>query len=613
MSLQAATTKGGPTPAATRAEGGVLRRGCACGTNTAGGGECGPCRRKEKALQRRASGGHVDAPEIHGSVNEVLRSPGRPLDADTRAFMEPRFGHDFSHVRVHTDSRAAESARALDSLAYTVGRDLVFAAGQYAPGTTDGRRLLAHELAHVLQQGASARGESRSLQRQSVSKNTPRRPGSPPRPAPRPGTRECEDACHRDYEKCVPLRPNPLDPRCWNALQDCLRNRCGPGQTPGLPGLRGEPVIQSKLRVHSAGDVYEQEADRVAEQVVRAGVGPHAASSAGVKGFEAVGVGPSLQRQSNRDALTARLNQVRTRLAQLRAQLPRRDDAGEFAREREREALGREARRERERASANAVAPSVMGGAAVVNRFRNSLTVSRDGLNYTVRPNIQLSYLGLSDADARRRAAADIPRIEAAIRDVWQANITNGDYRGVALRFLPTVTLLPPGAQRANNNFLIEVRAPRRANPNDVFRDPSSTFGHLGVISLNPGHLQGSRVVVVAHEFGHLLGFGDTYQPTRARGGRWQSPWSLGRVDAAQSTDLFGVIDPVVLRRLQREGAARPQDAARQSGQARLWESDAITLLQNLGVEPPNRSRIPDSDEFDPEGDVEEVRREGQA
>jgi hypothetical protein len=86
-------------------------------------------------------------------VQEVLRTPGQPLDASSRAYFEPRFGQDFSGVRVHTDARAAQSARAVDALAYTVGQHIVFDAGQYAPGTPDGRRLLAHELAHVVQQG----------------------------------------------------------------------------------------------------------------------------------------------------------------------------------------------------------------------------------------------------------------------------------------------------------------------------------------------------------------------------------------------------------------------------------------------------------------------------
>jgi len=70
--------------------------------------------------------------------------------------MEPRFGHDFSDVRIHTDARAAESARAINALAYTVGRDVVFSAGQFAPNSGEGRKLIAHELTHVVQQQHAA-------------------------------------------------------------------------------------------------------------------------------------------------------------------------------------------------------------------------------------------------------------------------------------------------------------------------------------------------------------------------------------------------------------------------------------------------------------------------
>jgi hypothetical protein len=87
----------------------------------------------------------------------VLHTPGRPLDAATRAFMEPRLGGDFSRVRVHTDAQAGESARAVNALAYTVGRDIVFAAAQYAPTIAAGRSLLAHELIHTIQQRAVPR------------------------------------------------------------------------------------------------------------------------------------------------------------------------------------------------------------------------------------------------------------------------------------------------------------------------------------------------------------------------------------------------------------------------------------------------------------------------
>lgn len=91
----------------------------------------------------------VEAPAI---VHNVVRSAGSPLEAEPRRSMESRFGHDFSRVRVHTDARAAESARAVHALAYTFGTHVVFAPGRYAPATGEGQWLLAHELAHVLQQ-----------------------------------------------------------------------------------------------------------------------------------------------------------------------------------------------------------------------------------------------------------------------------------------------------------------------------------------------------------------------------------------------------------------------------------------------------------------------------
>ena len=96
-------------------------------------------------------------------VYDVLRSPGQPLDARARVMLERGFGHDFSRVRIHTDARAAESTRAVDALAYTVGSDVVFGAGKYAPGTADGQRLLAHEMTHVIQQAGAPAGAALTL------------------------------------------------------------------------------------------------------------------------------------------------------------------------------------------------------------------------------------------------------------------------------------------------------------------------------------------------------------------------------------------------------------------------------------------------------------------
>lgn len=149
-------TTGVSKPQASR----LLQRKCACGEHDAGlDGECAECRKKK--LQRRAGSlahshfkaeGGAHAPPV---VHEVLTSMGAPLDESLRRTMEARFGHDFSRVRIHTGARAAESAQAVNALAYTVGQDIVFDAGQFAPATRAGKRLLAHELAHTVQQSSA--------------------------------------------------------------------------------------------------------------------------------------------------------------------------------------------------------------------------------------------------------------------------------------------------------------------------------------------------------------------------------------------------------------------------------------------------------------------------
>ena len=148
-----------PAAAVSQKGAGLLQRKCACGESAGLSGSCKECDSR-KLLQRRAAGPATAVPPI---VHEVLRSSGRPLDAETRAFMEPRFGHDFSHVRVHNDAQAAESARKVNALAYTVGRDVVFGRGQYTPGTASGNRLLAHELTHVVQQHGTFPGDPNRL------------------------------------------------------------------------------------------------------------------------------------------------------------------------------------------------------------------------------------------------------------------------------------------------------------------------------------------------------------------------------------------------------------------------------------------------------------------
>ena len=122
-----------------------LQRRCVCarpGSDPSGCVMCGS--RPDQRSQSQAR--HL--------VDVVLQSPGQPLDGPTQAVVERRFGHDFSSVRVHTDGPAQESAGAVNALAYTAGHHVVFAASQYAPATSMGMQLLAHELTHVVQQSS---------------------------------------------------------------------------------------------------------------------------------------------------------------------------------------------------------------------------------------------------------------------------------------------------------------------------------------------------------------------------------------------------------------------------------------------------------------------------
>lgn len=129
----------------------VLQRKCACGDASGLGGDCDGC--SNEKLQRKAVGLN-DPTLVPPIVHKVLDSPSMPLDSSTRVFMEDRFGHDFSRVRIHSDTQAAESAKAVGAQAYTVGQHVVFGRDKYQGAF--GNKLLAHELAHVVQQRNAA-------------------------------------------------------------------------------------------------------------------------------------------------------------------------------------------------------------------------------------------------------------------------------------------------------------------------------------------------------------------------------------------------------------------------------------------------------------------------
>lgn len=121
--------------------------------------KCAKCNEdKERLLQTKKLPGQTPVTQnqdVQSIVSDVLNSPGQSLDSITRAFMELRFGQDFSRVRVHSGTAAERSAREVNANAYTAGHDIVFGAERFSPGTTEGRRLIAHELTHIVQQKGS--------------------------------------------------------------------------------------------------------------------------------------------------------------------------------------------------------------------------------------------------------------------------------------------------------------------------------------------------------------------------------------------------------------------------------------------------------------------------
>ena len=176
VSFQAKLTVSSPTDSAEQEADRVaeqvtgMREPRPQGAGACGGG-CASFQRKQSDQEddrmqiKNAPSNSSVLPTTPRGVHDVLNSPGDRLDPATRAFMEPRFGHDFSTVRVHRDARAAEAARSVNALAFTTGRDIVFAPGRYAPGTGHGDRLLAHELTHVVQQDGTNAGPPAAIQR----------------------------------------------------------------------------------------------------------------------------------------------------------------------------------------------------------------------------------------------------------------------------------------------------------------------------------------------------------------------------------------------------------------------------------------------------------------
>jgi hypothetical protein len=127
--------------------------------------KCSHCEEEEK-VRRKDNGNNSGGSEAPDIVNHAIRSSGQSLDNGTQSFMESRFGYNFSNVKIHTDALATKSAQSINALAYTSGNNIIFNEGQYSPGTERGKKLLAHELTHVVQQSPLI--QSSYIQRESI-------------------------------------------------------------------------------------------------------------------------------------------------------------------------------------------------------------------------------------------------------------------------------------------------------------------------------------------------------------------------------------------------------------------------------------------------------------
>lgn len=209
---------------------------------------------------KRAAVNNAPSVEAPPAVGAALSSAGRPLDPAARSFFESRFGRDFSGVRVHTDAGAAESASAVGALAYTVGRDVVFGAGRYSPDTQDGRRLLAHELSHVVQQDGLS-GTRGAVQTARLDVSTPGDAGEREADAAADAvmsgraTPRLTRAPHAVQRACGPTDLGTPAPDCapsdvgavgWQFL---FKVNCDE-LLPGEEANAGKPKAGSKLRIH---------------------------------------------------------------------------------------------------------------------------------------------------------------------------------------------------------------------------------------------------------------------------------------------------------------------------------------------------------------------------
>ena len=310
-----------------------------------------------------------------------------------------------------------------------------------------------------------------------------------------------------------------------------------------------------------------------------------------------------------RDVMRIRLQQVRQRLTTLRKLQDASSDAfsDSLMKERLRDSDKNFGQKMLSQSRSDRAKKFLWGDFVVVERIQRTVRVVQQGMKITLKTPIQLKYEALSDQEAQKQAATDIPRLVSTIREIWKVKITSGEYEGVDFSLDPIFTLLPSTKKRNDNAFLLVIRGQDN--------DPSDGQSTTGVISLAKRHMDGARIKVVAHELAHLFGFTDRYlKQTKTINGKEEDVLVFAGMGKTENkADLLGMIDPVVLERARKQKGITPEDEKRQSGPVHIWEREASLILRALGVFPSTNHReplSPESEHFDPELELGKIRGE---
>ncbi len=646
MSTRAvAPTVAAPAAVLTPLQRPMLQRTCDCGQHT-GGGECDDCKKKKKMpLQRYANGSAAPAiaPPV---VHDVLGSHGEPLDASSRNFLETRFPrhigqfpasekylereaekladhttqsppgrthYDLSQIRLHCDRPAAASAKALNAAAYTIGNHIVFARGHYNPATSSGRWLLAHEVAHALQQSTG----QRLLQRRSIFQTIGIFLGLTEgdfsdeellaylKKVSR--AKQIEDSFDSDNKARAIVRKWKSGASAFQLkgeqkillIREMETGSVSRGDEEGILDLLDYSVNSdlevifgpggvnpAKLRA-DLGASARKRLDRFFAQRFKGGAA--AVLKGGVKAVGAPS-GPA-ELQARFAALEVRRDQLRKQADNLQDQFVE-SKAGRRSQSDLQEDVART-----KKAALSETQTEIPRHA--LKHLKKAIRVEQTGNTVYLFTRFQLTFLALSEEAGRKQAAIDIPRITNAIQQAWTVELTKGDYEGLTFSVSPEISYRPPTQTRSEDALQILVRG----------RDdkPSSGTYWTGEIELAQNHLQGDRIVVVAHELYHLFGFFDAYfeitHPSQTDPKKQVTEESVGRSDPANRPDLLGMPDPVLLKKYLAEGKITPAQFKLQTeGKLRVWEEDASSILRGLGVAKPEKKPAaisPESEDYE--------------